>query len=343
MSNEIKSADAIEEGRNKEQTKTSQVSFRDPNENKDHGFNNKIKSIGLGLSSTNDDRIEKKFESQSKDIVHDNIYELNVKTPEDYKKINEARIEEKNRKLRDSYSYSNVSDARFNHSENLLFGKDQKQKADYFKKKGASYYGANASRRGFSRRLRRVLQLGGEGVQQKAQEKFEKLRMVDTIKGFHDTTNDYKEIMEEGRYILRNYDDSRERNRPRQSHGINFEKIVEQDVRNNFGLMAGRQNSDVSKYVTEYKKSYLENNAHNAGGSKEVAGRFQGGFERRNMLNQAQNRQNKQPEYEYNISSSNRVNLEAVYFDYGNKNKADDVLIDEDQETEDAGKLAIQL
>ena len=289
-------------------------------------FNTKAKALGIGIQATNDAKIERRFEDQPKDLVHDHIYNLTNKTKEDFKKIRMRRLAAaKKRREEDSIAYGNISDDRFCILENELFGEDLKQKQAFFNKCGASYYGANGFRRGFSRRSRTVLQRSNQI--EKGQDSFKEKEIRDTLKGKHDVKADYAENVKNGSYTLRNYNKNKPMGAVGSTHGLNFDKVCEFKARENYNLMFGAQRADVSKYVAREKQKYLENNSHNSGSIANQSGRYRGGFERRNMLNDAQKKNEAQDDYQFTINTKKRVNLESYYFDFGNDNKAD-ALID---------------
>ena len=304
-------------------------------------FDKKAKAVGIGIEATNDAKIERKFEDQKKDIVHDHIYNLTNKTHRDFKKIRLERLNaSKKRREETSIAYANISDDRFCILENELFGQDLKNKKAFFEKCGASYYGANGFRRGFGRRSRNVLQRS-EQIE-KGQDVFKKREIKDTLKGKRDVKADYQENIKDGSYTLRGYKDNKVMGKVGGHHGIDFDTICEYKARGNYNLMFGH-GADVSKYVEKEKQKYLENNSHNSGSLANQSGRFRGGFERRNMLNDAQKRNENQEEHTFTISTKNRVNLEAYYYDFGNNPNAD-ALVDVNKKDEQyTNKLDTQL
>ena len=299
-------------------------------------FDAKAKALGTGIEATNDAKIERKFEDQKKDLVHDHIYTLTNKTHQDFRKIRQQRLAEaKKRREEKSIAYSNITDDRFCILENDLFGKDLREKKAFFEKAGASYYGANGFRRGFSRRSRNVLQRS-EQIE-KGQDKFKEREIKDTLKGKRDVSADYRENEQNGSYTLKNIDKVPTTQRPGQHHGINFDTICEYKARGNYNLMFGHR-ANVDKYVNREKTKYLANNSHNSGSHSNASGRYRGGFERRNMLNDAQKRNEQQEEHQFTIATKNRVNLDAYYYDFGNNQNADalvDVNKKDDQYSDD--------
>lgn len=298
-------------------------------------FDTKAKALGIGIEATNDAKIERRFEDQPKDIVHDHVYNLTNKTKEDFKQIRMRRLASaKKRREEDSIAYGNISDDRFCVLENQLFGEDLKKKKAFYEKAGASYYGANGYRRGFSRRSRNILQRSDQI--EKGQDIFKEREIKDTLKGKRDVKEDYIENVKDGSYTLKEYKNNDVMGCVGGHHGINFDKICEYKARENYNLMFGH-GANVDKYVAREKSKYLENNSHNSGSLSNQAGRFRGGFERRNMLNDAQKRNEAQEEHQFTISTKKRVNLESYYFDFGNHETAD-ALIDvgkKDAEYED--------
>jgi hypothetical protein len=289
-------------------------------------FDTKAKALGIGIQATNDAKIERRFEDQPKDLVHDHIYNLTNKTKEDFKQIRMRRLAAaKKRREEGSIAYGNISDDRFCVLEGQLFGEDLKKKKAFFAKAGASYYGANGYRTGFGRRSRNVLQRSNQI--EKGQGIFKEREIKDTLKGKHDVKADYAENVKDGSYTLRDYNKNKPMGAIGGHHGLNFEKVCEYKARGNYNLMFGGQRSNVSKYVAREKQKYLENNSHNSGSLSNQSGRFRGGFERRNMLNDAQKKNEAQEEHQFTIATKKRLNLESYYFDYGNNEKAD-ALID---------------
>ena len=321
--------------------KDKQVQEHDGGKDVADEFDTKAKALGIGIEITNESKIEKRFEDQKKDIVHDHIYNLTNKTHQDFKQIRLRRLAAaKKRREEDSIAYGNISDDRFCVLENQLFGEDLKKKKAFFEKCGASYYGANGYRRGFSRRSRNVLQRS-EQIE-KGQDVFKEREIKDTLKGKHDVKADYAENIKDGSYTLKEYKNNDIMGRVKGNHGINFDKICEYKARENYNLMHGH-GANVTKYVAKERAKYLENNSHNSGSLSNQSGRFRGGFERRNMLNDAQKKNEAQEEHQFTISTKNRVNLEAYYYDFGNDDTAD-ALIDVGKKDEQyENKLDTQL
>jgi len=314
-----------------------------PEKNVAKEFNGDIKQTGIGFNSVEDGkgRIEREFTGQSKDLIHDHIYHLAISDPEQYRKIRLDWIKEREERKRNSYTYGNITDDRFLHHEHKLFGKDLQAKTEHYKKKGVSAFGANGYERAFSRRSRYVLQ--ESNVSERGTEPFKSKEIDGTIKGFNDHSKDYKEVVENGSYMLHNLNNSVRNTETSKASGIDFDHIVEGNVRNDFGLLYGH-GANVDKYVKEYKDKYTENNAHNAGHfDSKTSGRFRAGFERRNMLNDAQKTRAKQEDYQFTVKPNSRINIEQFYYDYGNKERAGDVLIDEGTESKETGKLNLAL
>ena len=321
--------------------KDKQVQEHDGGEDVAEHFDEKAKALGTGIEATNEAKIERQFEDQPKDIVHDHVYTLTNKTHQDFKQIRMRRLEEaRKRREEKSIAYGNISDDRFCVLENELFKDDLNKKKAFFEKCGASYYGANGFRRGFSRRSRNVLQRS-EQIE-KGQDIFKEREIKDTIKGRRDVNVDYIENEKDGSYTLHGYKHNEKMQRPGSHHGINFDKICEYKARENYNLMFGHR-ADVSKYVAKEKQKYMENNSHNSGSLRHQAGRFRGGFERRNMLNQAQKKNEQQNEHQFTISTKNRINLESYYFDFGNAETADALVDVNKKDDQYTNKLDTQL
>jgi len=322
--------------------KDKQVQEHDGGEDVAQKFDEKAKAVGTGIEATNEAKIERKFQDQNKDLVHDHIYTLTNKTPQDFRQIRMNRLEEaRKRREEKSIAYGNISDDRFCVLENQLFKDDLNHKKAFFEKAGASYYGANGHRRGFSRRSRNILQRSDQI--EKGQDIFKQREIKDTIKGKRDVHADYNENIKDGSYTLHGYKNVPKMERPGSHHGINFDKICEFKARENYNLMFGGLRSDVSKYVEKEKQKYMENNSHNSGSLSNQSGRYRGGFERRNMLNDAQKRNEEQPEHQFTIDTKNRINLESYYFDFGNNEEAD-ALVDINKKDEQyRNKLDTQL
>jgi len=296
-------------------------------------FNEKAKANGIGLESTNHSKMEREFVGQTEDIVHNHIWQPDVSTHKQYQNIRNQRLRrEKERKEMASVAYSNIQDDRFNLHENDLFGNDLNNKAKFFKSCGASYYGANGYRRAFSRRNRHVLQ--NSDVTERGLDGFKKKEIKDTIKGHRNTEVDYRQIEDDGGYTLDCFKNRKTMKAVKSHHGLNFDVITEYNVRNDQNLMFGRQRKNVDSQIEKYKKKYTDNNSHNSGAIRNVAGRFRGGFERRNMLNQAQKANSSQPEHEFSIATKHRLNLESYYYDFGNDQNAD-ALIDQDKKDDE--------
>ena len=322
--------------------KDKQVQEHDGGEDVADEFDTKAKSLGIGIEATNEGKIERKFEDQKKDLVHDHIYTLTNKTHQDFKQIRLKRLAAaKKRREEDSIAYGNISDDRFCVLENQLFKKDLGEKKSFYERCGASYYGANGFRRGFSRRSRNVLQRS-EQIE-KGQDVFKTREIKDTLKGKRDVNEDYRENEKDGSYTLRGYSHNKEMGNVGGHHGINFDKICEYKARENYNLMFGGQRANVGKYIAKEKAKYLENNSHNSGSLSNQAGRFRGGFERRNMLNDAQKRNEAQEDHQFTIATKKRVNLESYYFDFGNDNNADALIDVNKKDNEYENKLDTQL
>src|SRR5210317_653204 len=98
-------------------------------------FDSKIKQTGIGLDSNPSGvgEIQENFLGQKKDIVKDHIDEPNATTPEEFRMIRMRRIQEKQRRQKNSFGY-NMTDDRFNMYENKLFGKEQARHTNFYKK-----------------------------------------------------------------------------------------------------------------------------------------------------------------------------------------------------------------
>jgi hypothetical protein len=305
-----------------------------------NSFDGKIKQTGIGLDSNPSGvgEIQENFLGQKKDIVKDHIDEPNATTPSDFKMLRFRRLKELERKQKESFGY-HMTDDRFNVYEKKLFGKEQQQQTNFYKKVGASFMGADGCKRAFSRHSRYVLQ--NSDVEERGQDSFKEKHIEDAIKGRRDVSIDRKEEIENGNYTLRGLKSVKRDVVEPTSKGLNYDTVTEQVVRNQFGLMFGRQRKNVNNYVSKATAEYSANNSHNSGSVKDVAGRFRGGFERINYLNDAQNKNEAQEDYKFTVNTKNRVAIEQYYYDYGNDNNAD-ALIDINKDTENAGDLEIQ-
>ena len=109
--------------------------------------------------------------------------------------------------------------------------------------------------------------------------------------------------------------------------GLDFAIVMENDVRHNYGLLSGNRRSKVDGYVKKALADYDYNSVHNAGSRAFGAGKFQGGFDRRNLVDKAQvNDKKNDDEYEFTIKTEDRVGRDLYYYDYGNKKSADAII-----------------
>ena len=288
-------------------------------------FNTKIKEIDGGI-------IERDFLGQPKDIVHDHVYHIKK---DNYKKIRQDRLDKEECMKKEGYAFSNISDDRFINYEQSLFKEDLNHKREQLRLIGVSYMGANGCLQGFGQRDRRILQHSND---EKGVMNFKEQHQKSTILGRHDVNLDMVEDKKQGNDALQNLGENTPENKI--YNRLNFDKILEYEIRDKYNLMGGR-GEDVGDYIEKAKLSYIKNDVRNAGSINNSTGKYQGGHQRINYLNQAQNNNNQKDE-SFTFGSSTRIDINKYYYDYGNKKKSD-VIIEKLEEDEDDKYLTIPI
>lgn len=296
-------------------------------------FDGKIKNINIGLGTTGKERVPVDFMGVEKDIQHDRIWCPPIHTKEQYKKIREDRIKDKQRRSHEHYGYS-VPDDRFHEFENDLCKSDLQEKANFYKKQGVGIKGGhNAARHAFSRRDRHTLQ--ESNTFEKGQDKFKKEHRKRLLYGKQLPDKDEAEEKSNGSYTLVDLPLRRRAKREKVNHGLNFEKVLEWDVRERYHLKFARQRKNVDKYVTQAKNSYTR--TIGTGSINNTSGRYRGGFMARSMRDKAQQNNKANGDYEFTVDA-NKVDIDMYYRDFGNM-KNGDVVIDKFEEDQNKGKL----
>ena len=107
--------------------------------------------------------------------------------------------------------------------------------------------------------------------------------------------------------------------------------------------MSGNKNSNVSKYVKKAYDDYNYNSVHNAGSRAFTAGKFRGGFDRRNLVDAAaKNDKKNDEEYEFTIKTEDRVGEDLYYYDYGNKQNPDAIVDKQEPETKRYNNISLK-
>jgi len=109
-----------------------------------------------------------------------------------------------------------------------------------------------------------------------------------------------------------------------------------------YGLQNGNRHSSVVEYVDNAFQDFTNNELNGAGNN--YSGRFQGGFERRSMLDDIANKREGKVDYMFDMTPR-KVEMDSYYFDYGLKKIADDVLVDvfSDHDPDNDNFLHIQI
>lgn len=304
------------------------------NATKFSNFNDRILAVGNGIDLSKKTSIEVEFVGGvEKNIATDRIDNLPANTIQDYQKIRDEKIaatELENRRV----IYSNILDDRFIEHENLLFGKDLQEKAQYYKPQQT--FGRNGAYQGFSQRDRHVRQLSN--AYDAGLDKAKQVIKQKTLNGYQNVNLDEKEEKEKAQFYLKNF--SLDKPKQHQKKQLDFSKIMEWQTREQLGLMNGRQpdvKDIVKKRVDEFNR--ITTNKCNDLISNNVGGFFTGGFNRRKMLNKAQTNANAEGE----ISTQETVGEidENVYYnEYGHtSDKIQSAIIDVIKKNEIATKL----
>ena len=240
--------------------------------------------------------------------------------------------------MKDNFNYG-ITEDRFNAFEHDLFHSDLQAKQKHYKHLGVAYQGQRAPHVAFSRRDKFSLQ--NSKVFEKGQKKYKTVQTEKAIFGRRKVNKDLQEEKSNGSYIIKDVPDNRKPEKIKTHKSVNFDKVLEYDVRERYHLMFGH-GKNVNKYKATALKNY--NKSISAGSISDAKGRYQGGFIRRHFIDKSTKSNNANPEYEFVLDNKTRLDIDKYYHDFGNSKTAD-ALIDEflqsDQKDQigDRGKL----
>ena len=175
----------------------------------------------------------------------------------------------------------------------------------------------------FSRRNKFSLQ--NSKVIEKGQKKYKTVQTEKAIYGRRKVSKDLQEEKSNGSFILKDVPDHRKPEKIKTHKSVNFDKVLEYDVRQRYHLMFGH-GKNVDKYKATALKNY--NKSISAGSISDAKGRYQGGFMRRHFIDKSTKSNNANPEYEFVLDNKTRLDIDKYYHDFGNSKTAD-ALIDE--------------
>ena len=296
-------------------------------DNVEKSFDNKAKAEG-DSNNPKSKPVNYKIGNEVKDAVKQEIKNPAVITNEQRQEIRDDRIAKEEHRKRHDFAVSNITDEVYNKYENKLW-KDK----DFNNK--ASLFGANGWRRGFTRHSRRVRQ---ESNTLEAPPRMKVKEVQFQLNGRYKLQKAMNELAQEENYIQENmkieipnkdrtFRDKYAVDDRGKKGGLDFSVVMENDVRHTYGLLSGNRRSKVDGYVKKAISDYDYNSVHNAGSRAFGAGRFQGGFDRRNLVDKAQsNDKRNDDEYEFTVKTEDRVGRDLYYYDYGNKKSADAII-----------------
>jgi len=269
------------------------------------------------------------------DVEKDHIYDIGYIDDDDYTSMMVEKQEEMEaRKIR--HKYQGITNDRYLSYENKI-NNNLKQQSDFYEGKLMPY---DLRYSGFGINARSVRQ--NTGIIETGQEKFKQEELNTTIYGTRDTKKDLIELEYGTMYDARNISFNKPKAKENKSlGGINFSVILEEDIRDTYGLMQGNRKASVVKYVDQNYSNFVDNQLSNAGNN--YSGLFQGGYTRRSMLDEIANK-GSDGEYMFDMTP-HRLELDSYFYDYGLKQMADDVLVDifDDHDKENDNFLHIQI
>jgi hypothetical protein len=282
-------------------------------------FENGIQHLNTGLSTAEGGRLEVNQLGYMVDIEKNHIYDIKYIDDDDYTSM---CIEKENERdaMKIKNKYQGITDDRFLHYENKISNNLQEQ-SDFYKGKLMPY---DARYNAFSRNALSVRQ--ETGTFERGQEPYKQKELESTIFGRKNTDADFRELKYGTMYGAEHIHFKRPvpvKDKP--IGGIDFAVVLEGDIRRTYGLMNGNKENSVIEYVDNAFQEFTKNELNNAGNN--YSGRFQGGFERRSMLDDIANNRSGKEEYMFDMTPRH-VETDSYYFDYGLKKIADDVLVD---------------
>ena len=242
------------------------------------------------------------------EIITGTITHPKYDTIEQYRKVREDRLNCENNQ-NNIISASNISDDRFIKYEQSLFGEDLRKKGEFYANE--KNHGYNAHIQSFGRRDLHVLT--STNPSNKGLEKADRSNQTGTLYGRHDVDKDYQDIMTQQEYFNM---DLRKKDNADLSSNIPFDKIMEYNVRNQLGLMNGRQ-VDVSDIVRERVADFnkIDVSQNNDFMHGNCGGMYQAGLQRREFIDNIQRNSNNNIE-EKQVQDI-RINPDSYYNEYG--------------------------
>lgn len=295
---------------------------------------NTLSNLHTGLQTTEDRSIVVNQLGFMVDVEKDRIYDIGYIDDDDYTSMMVEKQEEmKARKIRNKYQ--GITNDRYLNYENKIKN-NLKEQSDFYEGKLMPY---DLRYSGFGINARSVRQ--NTGIIETGQEKFKQEELNTTIYGTRDTKKDLIELEYGTMYDARNISFNKAKaEEAKPLGGINFSVILEEDIRDTYGLMRGNRKASVVKYVDQNYTNFVDNQLSHAGNN--YSGLFQGGFTRRSMLDQIANKGD--GEYMFDMTP-HKLELDSYFYDYGLKKVADDVLVDifDDNDKDSDNFLHIQI
>jgi hypothetical protein len=271
-----------------------------------------------------------------KNIVMDHIYDIGyIDDDEFHQQCIEKERQQAIRKIK--AKYQGITDDRFNQYEPKVFGESLREKDDFYKGK---LMPSDFRNNGFAQRSLAVRQ--NTNVWEKGQEPFKQKILESTIHGRKNTDKDLQELNHGMMYGVDNVQFRKAKGKEgvKQAKGIKFSSVLEEDIRDLYGLQNGNRKNSVIDYVDKAYQDFTKNELNCVGNN--YSGKYQGGFMRRSMVDDVANI--KKDDYYFDIAPK-QVETDSYYYDYGWKKIADDVITElfDDHEEDNDNILNIKI
>lgn len=108
--------------------------------------------------------------------------------------------------------------------------------------------------------------------------------------------------------------------------GLNIDQLMEGNAREQLFLLTGNMRESATKYGKEASKNLQRiSRSDQSGGIELASGRYQAGFERREYIDKSN--KVREQDYEYFNGTENRIDADAIYYNFSNK-KSEDAGVD---------------
>jgi hypothetical protein len=136
------------------------------------------------------------------------------------------------------------------------------------------------------------------------------------------------DVRKEESYELKDYNKTATEapdRKPSKSKGLNYKNMLENDIRDMYRLdRAPLKRENVDGYVLESYKDFIDQEVSKVGSIDHSSGRYRAGFERLKWLDTAEKKDT--TDYEYNIAERDDVDMDAVYYNFRNKETTRDLI-----------------